>query len=215
MGGGVGATADRAVHNKGMRILLETPRLVLREFTEADAGHLEVLDGDPTVMRYISNGVPTQWREIVDEHIPAYLAYHRASPNFGFWAAQDPGSGDFLGWFHLRPGIGCPDMEPELGYRLSRVCWGRGLATEGSRALIDHAFLHTQAVRVTAETMAIHTASRRVMEKSGMRLIRCFSANWPVRIDGDEHGDVEYAITRGEWLAARPEEGDRPSAGIG
>ncbi|WP_269939769.1 GNAT family N-acetyltransferase [Arthrobacter sp. HY1533] len=195
-----------------MRILLETPRLVLREFAESDAGFLVALDGDPSVMRYLSNGTPTPLREIVEDHIPAYLAYHRASPDFGFWVAQDPPSGDFLGWFHLRPGPGCPDAEPELGYRLRRSSWGRGLATEGSRALIDHAFLHTPATRVVAETMTVHAASRRVMEKSGMRLVRHFTADWPVRIDGDEQGDVEYAIAREEWLAARPQEAAPPPA---
>jgi hypothetical protein len=42
-----------------------------------------------------------------------------------------------------------------------------------------------------------------VMEKSGMRLIRTFHSEWPVRIPGDEEGDVEYAITYDEWRAAR------------
>ena len=41
------------------------------------------------------------------------------------------------------------------------------------------------------------------MEKAGMREIRTFHADWPVRIPGDEHGDVEYAITRAEWEADR------------
>jgi hypothetical protein len=41
------------------------------------------------------------------------------------------------------------------------------------------------------------------MEKAGLRLVRTFRADWPVRIDGDEHGDVEYAITRQEWELAR------------
>jgi RimJ/RimL family protein N-acetyltransferase len=47
--------------------------------------------------------------------------------------------------------------------------------------------------------MAVHTGSRRVMEKAGMRPVRTFHADWPDRIPGDEHGDVEYAITREEW----------------
>jgi hypothetical protein len=44
--------------------------------------------------------------------------------------------------------------------------------------------------------MAVNTASRRVMEKTGMRFMRTFHADWPVRIPGDEEGDVEYAIER-------------------
>ena len=51
--------------------------------------------------------------------------------------------------------------------------------------------------------MAVNTASRRVMEKAGLRHVRTFHAEWPDRIDGDEHGDVEYALTRAEWSAAQ------------
>jgi RimJ/RimL family protein N-acetyltransferase len=83
------------------------------------------------------------------------------------------------------------------------AAWGQGYATEGTIALIDKAFRELGAERVFATTMTVNTGSRRVMEKAGMRLIRTFRADWPVRIDGDQHGDVEYAITRQEWAASR------------
>ena len=66
---------------------------------------------------------------------------------------------------------------------------------------MDYAFADLGARRVVAECMAVHTASRRVMEKAGLRLVRAFHQDWPVRIEGDEHGDVEYALTREEWVA--------------
>ena len=91
-----------------------------------------------------------------------------------------------------------PD-HPELGYRLRAASWGLGYATEGSRALVDLAFRELGAERVFAETMAVNTASRRVMEKAGLRYVRTFHQEWPDRIEGDEHGDVEYALTRAEW----------------
>ena len=95
------------------------------------------------------------------------------------------------------------DLLVDPGYRLHRFAWGQGYATEGSRALIDHGFTALGVRRVVAETMFVHTASRRVMEKCGLRLVRTFHADWPVHIPGDEHGDVEYAITRDEWETAR------------
>ncbi len=88
-----------------------------------------------------------------------------------------------------------------MGYRLHRASWGKGLATEASQALIDRGFERFGVERVQAETMVVHAASLGVMEKVGMRLVRTFVADWPVRIEGDEHGDVEYAITRDEWVA--------------
>jgi RimJ/RimL family protein N-acetyltransferase len=53
--------------------------------------------------------------------------------------------------------------------------------------------------RVFAETMAVNVASRRVMEKAGLRLVRTFHQPWPDHIDGEEHGDVEYALRKADW----------------
>ena len=69
--------------------------------------------------------------------------------------------------------------------------------------VIDRGFQRLPIERVYAHTMSVHRASRRVMEKSGMRMVRMFTADWPVRIPGDEYGDVEYAVTRAEWVANR------------
>ncbi|MFJ8208938.1 GNAT family N-acetyltransferase [Streptomyces sp. NPDC096033] len=86
-----------------------------------------------------------------------------------------------------------------LGYRLNRPAWGRGYATEGARALIDKGFTELGVERVTANTMAVNTASRRVMEKSGLSFLRHFNGDWPEAIEGSEHGEVEYELTRAGW----------------
>jgi RimJ/RimL family protein N-acetyltransferase len=184
-------------------VYLETERLLLRRFTMADLDDLVALDSDPAVMRYINGGAPTSVEEMRDEYLPWWLAYYDRGEAWGFWAAIERSTGAFLGWFHLRPNEEDPPDEPELGYRLIRSAWGQGLATEGSRALVDKAFRELGASRVYATAMAINPASWRVMEKAGMRHIRTYDGDWPMKIDGDEHGDVEYAITRDEWLAAQ------------
>ncbi|WP_433687349.1 GNAT family N-acetyltransferase [Micromonospora carbonacea] len=91
--------------------------------------------------------------------------------------------------------------QAELGYRLRRAAWGRGLATEGSRALLRHAFATVGLARVWAQTMAVNTASRRVMEKAGLRYVRTFHLDWDDPIEGTEHGEVEYELLRAEWAA--------------
>ncbi len=184
-------------------VLLETARLTLRQFTPADVDRLVMLDSDAEVMHFITGGVPTPRAEVADVILPFWLSYYDKSPVAGFWAAEESTSGDFLGWFHLRPGENRAADEPELGYRLRRQSWGTGLATEGSRALVDFAFIKGGARRVVAETMLVHAASRHVMEKVGMRLVREFHADWPYRIPGDELGDVEYAIERTDWERRR------------
>jgi RimJ/RimL family protein N-acetyltransferase len=183
-------------------VFLTTERLVLRRFTLDDAPALLALDQDPEVRRYVEDGEPVTF-EAATQMIEHWLGYHQRSDLFGFWAAVERFTGRFLGWFHLRPGEGHGDDEPELGYRLIRAAWGRGLGTEGSQALVDHAFASGRVRRVLAETMAVNVGSRRVMEKVGMRLVRTFHAERPVRIDGDEEGDVEYAITHDDWVERR------------
>ena len=185
-----------------MTVFLETDRLILREFTRDDVDALLALDQDPLVRRYVEDGIPVTRDEAIVT-IEHFLAYYERGPVFGFWAGIEKESGEFLGWFHFRPEDRSNTAEPELGYRLIASSWGKGYGTEGSRALIDHGFAYPEVERVVACTMVVHTASRRVMEKSGLRLVRTFHAEWPVRIPGDEEGDVEYAITRAEWEAQR------------
>jgi RimJ/RimL family protein N-acetyltransferase len=184
-----------------MSVYLETERLRLRRFTAEDADLLVELDSDPAVMRFITGGRPTSRAEIETELLPWWLAYYERYAGYGFWAAIERASGEFVGWFHLRPADDDRPREPELGYRLCASVWGKGYATEGSRALVERAFRDLGAERVNAETMAVNTASRRVMEKAGLRYVRTFHQDWPDKIDGDEHGDVEYALTRAEWEA--------------
>ncbi|MEO9139588.1 MAG: GNAT family N-acetyltransferase [Jatrophihabitans sp.] len=186
-----------------MQVHLMTDRLLLRRFTDADVDALTDLDGDPEVMHFVTGGRPTTRSEIVDDVLPAFLGYYARSAHFGFWAALVRPTATFIGWFHLRSAERDDPDDPELGYRLRRDAWGLGYATEGSRALIDKAFTETTIRRVHAETMTVHTASRRVMENAGLRHCRTFHQDWPFPIPGDEYGDVEYALTRAEWLAAR------------
>jgi RimJ/RimL family protein N-acetyltransferase len=195
---GVRVGTGGAGHTWVVDVYVETGRLVLRRFTSDDLELVVELDGDPQVKRYIDGGLRVDRRELV-ETLQWWLGYYDRGERYGFWAAIEKSSGRFIGWFHLRPGEGAGPLEPELGYRLRRDAWGQGYATEGSRALIDKAFAELGADRVYASTMAVNTASRRVMEKAGMRFMRTFHADWPVRIPGDEDGDVEYAIDRAQW----------------
>jgi RimJ/RimL family protein N-acetyltransferase len=191
-----------------MEVFLETERLVLRRFTEADVDDLVALDADPAVMRYITGGVPTPRDVVRDDLLPAYLRYYERFAGYGFWAAIEKASGEFLGWFHFRPEEGAPPDEVELGYRLRRPAWGKGYGTEGARALIRKGFTELGVQRVVASTMAVNAASRRVLEKAGLRLVRRFHQPWPYRIEGEEHGDVEYALRKADW--EQQEAGGRP-----
>ena len=188
-----------------MHVYLETERLILRRFTTADVDNVVDLDSDPAVTFYINGGKPIPREDTESIYLPSWLAYYERGASYGFWAAIEKATGGFLGWFHLRPPKGGPPDEPELGYRLRKAAWGQGYGTEGSRALIDKAFSELGARRVFAGTMTVNIASRRVMEKAGLRFVRTFFQEWPDAIPGDELGDVEYALERAEWEQQRPE----------
>lgn len=74
-----------------------------------------------------------------------------------------------------------------------------GYATEGSRALIGMGFADLGAQRVFGHTMTVNRASRRVLEKCGLALVRTFPYEGTDVFEGTEHGEVEYALTRPEW----------------
>ena len=180
-------------------VFLESERLFLRQFTMDDADLLFRLDNDVEVMLYVNGGVPVSRNDIVHVFLPAFLSYYEGFDGYGFWAAINKTSGQFLGWFHFRPGEGAGPLEPELGYRLHRFAWNQGYATEGSLALVRKGFAELEVERVTAHAMAVNIGSRRVMEKVGLRFVRTLHHDWPMRIPGDEHGEVEYALDRSQW----------------
>lgn len=179
-----------------MDIFLETERMVLRRFTETDLAHLIELESDPAVMRFINGGKATPADIVQAEVLPRLLGYYERYTGFGFWAAIERQSEEFLGWFHLFPVADSSPEVAELGYRLRRSAWGKGYATEGSRALIHRGFTALGVERVVAYTMAVNRASRRVMEKAGLTHVRTFHQDWPDPIDGAEQGEVEYSCSR-------------------
>lgn len=199
-----------------MKILFETERLILRRFTPDDSPHLYTLDNDPAVMRYINGGTPTPWEVIEQQILPSFLRYDDAKPGFGFWAVIEKATGEFVGWFVFRP-TGDDPGEVALGYRFHKAAWGKGYATEGAGALIERGFAEWGVERVIATTYEENAASRRVMEKLGMRFIRSFrySAEEIGASDTSYTGsaevwpgeDVAYAIERAEWERREAQDG--------
>jgi RimJ/RimL family protein N-acetyltransferase len=177
--------------------------MYFRQFRADDGKLLFEIDSDPEVMRFISKGQPTTWARIQDYVLPLFLAYYEMTPPQGFWAAHLLANDEFIGWFHLRP----DKMEPaemELGYRLKAAVWGRGLATEGSRALVERGFMEWNYSKISARTLTNNAASRRVMEKAGLRFECDFfwsAATMPEWTEAERQG-VKYGLAREEFLRA-------------
>lgn len=190
-----------------MDIVFSSERLALRRFTPDDLDLLLRLDGDPEVMRYLTGGEPTPRETLETTTLPKIIAGYDLPPRFGCLAGFEKSTADFVGWFLLRVPEYMPetpklDGEYELGYRLRQRHWGKGYATEMSRAIVEHAFTELDTTRLVAQTMAVNTGSRRVMEKLGMSYVGRYFPDLPP-IPGSEHGEVVYWLTRADWKASR------------
>jgi RimJ/RimL family protein N-acetyltransferase len=142
---------------------------------ESDAEHLFALDSDPEVLRFVGTG-PLGGVELYRERIVAvYLPMYADHPGLGFWAIED-GAG-FVGWVHFRPArlarfaaeLEYRPEDIELGYRLVRPAWGRGYATEVSRAVVRAGFAELGVESVVASALRTNVASVQVMEKVGLK----------------------------------------------
>lgn len=151
-------------------IYLETKKFRLREFTQEDWKNIKDLDSDPEVMKFISDGNPSSDKE-VDRVMGVVLAMNKKwEHKFGFWVAEDLITNEFMGWFHMRPVKTDPENSDilELGYRFKRQFWGKGIATEGAKALIEKC-RHDYGVKVfCAQAMKSNLASQNVMKKCAM-----------------------------------------------
>jgi RimJ/RimL family protein N-acetyltransferase len=150
-----------------MFIILETPRLLLREFTSDDASLIFQLNLDPEVTRYTHDPVKdvNQATGILEQIIlPQYALY-----NHGRWAVLLKHSNIFLGWCGLkyRP----EKNEVDLGYRFSKEFWGKGYATEAAAASLRYGFEKLNLKRIVGRAELENIASCKVLEKCGMSYI--------------------------------------------
>jgi RimJ/RimL family protein N-acetyltransferase len=185
---------------------LQTERVTLRRFRADEADLLIELDSDPAVMRYLTGGEATP-PEMYRDWMPNLVASYddRWAGAFGLFAADETASGEFVGWFSLRPERDGPLDEAELGYRLRQAAWGRGLATEVSAALLTKAFTDLDVRVVWGETMALNRTSQRVMEKVGMTVARPVETPEDMMtVEGAELGGYRYEITKEQWERGLP-----------
>lgn len=144
---------------------LETERLVLRAWRDADRDPFFALNSDSAVMEFL----PTTDRAASDEAVERMIA---AQAGFGhcFWAVERKQDGAFLGFCGPMPARD-PLNEVELGWRLSRDAWGAGYASEGARASLAWCWANLATPTVMAITVPANRRSRAVMERIGMSYV--------------------------------------------
>jgi RimJ/RimL family protein N-acetyltransferase len=149
-----------------MALALRTPRLILREWRDADAEPFAAMSADPEVMRYLV-GFPD--RAAIEAWIVT-TRQHWQSHGFGQWAVELPGAG-FIGavglsWVRFQLPF-APAVE--AAWRLARPFWGLGYAHEAARAAIEDGFFRPGLDEIVAFTVPANRASWGLMERLGMR----------------------------------------------
>ena len=177
-----------------------TPRLWLRRWRPEDLNPFAALNADPAVMEHFPF---TLSREETSAAV-GWIEKHFENHGFGWWAVEAPGQAPFIGFI----GLAVPAFEAsftpcvEIGWRLARPWWGQGLATEGARAVLAHAFEALGLPEIVSFTVPGNTRSRRVMEKLGLRYSEDFEHP---KIDPQHplRRHVLYRLSRAEWTATR------------
>lgn len=144
---------------------LETPRLRLRQFTPDDTEDLYRIYNQPDLFKYMSNEKPLLWEQtkaVIDAFTENWQKHH-----FGVWAVVDKRTQKLIGHCGFKFLENTPEVQ--IGYLLLKPYWGMGLATEAASVALKYGFEVAQLDRVAAIAKPENIASRRVMEKIGMK----------------------------------------------
>ena len=185
-------------------IEIQTERLILRRWTDADRAPFAALNTDPEVMRHFPAPWPAQQSHSV---IDSWLAQFD-SQGWSNWAVEVRRTGEFVGFIGLtvpRRRLPCSPCV-EIGWRLARGHWGRGLASEAAREALRIGFERLGLAEIVSFTALGNLRSRAVMERIGMQ----------DATENFEHPGVPeghplrphclYRLSRDRWSALRHEQ---------
>ena len=172
---------------------LLTERLVLRSFTLGDAADVQRLAGDPDVASTLPNmphpyedGMAEEWMRFCSERYDKDEAL-----NFAITLRTDK---NFIGGIALR--LAQESKEGELGYWIGKPYWNRGYMTEAAKAVVAYGFKVLKLNRIHAKYFKRNVASKRVVEKIGMRYANFF----PQDVEkGYLEDTVQYSILKCEF----------------
>ncbi len=151
-----------------MKQILETERLLLREFVQEDFEELFRMNADREIMQYVGDGATRNYEEQKEELDRLILNYEKR-PGLGIWATLLKDTGIFIGG----SGLVYYDntSEIEIGYRMLKEHWNQGYASEASKALLQYGFEQLGLKKIVSSAHIQNAASRRVMEKIGLKFI--------------------------------------------
>lgn len=148
-----------------MKIILQTERLYLRQFAEADAALVYHLNTQPGVLQYVPEPLLTSVEHAREVIINIILPQYKNK--LGRWAVHLSETDAFIGWCGLKR----VNDEIDLGYRLIPSAWGKGYATEAAMAVLQYGHEQLHLEKITAHAHLENLASQKVLEKIGMQFV--------------------------------------------
>ena len=176
--------------------VIETSRLRLQRWDDRHFDDFLRFMRDPDVIRYI-RPLPLSDEMGAEHHARSLVEWE--VHGFGKRAVLERTTGEWLGFVELSlvgPGKGCREEDVEIGYFIAPERWGQGIATEAALAVRDEAFGRVGLLELIGRTRVENTASARVMEKTGFRLVRTYTLEEGVVVD-------IHRISRDEWMRSR------------
>ena len=174
-----------------MKTSIETERLILRNLESKDAQGMFELDSDPEVLIYLGNNPLTsinQSKEIIKN---VHKQYQKNG--LGRWAIIEKDTNEFIGWSGLKyeEKVRKEFSYYDLGYRLKKKYWGKGIATETALISLDYGFNHLGLEKICATAHIENIGSNKVLKKMGFRFVEVIqiendSCNW-------------YELTNVDW----------------
>jgi ribosomal-protein-alanine N-acetyltransferase len=152
-----------------MTTIAETDRLIIRHWREGDVEDAFAIYGDPEVTRYLAGDARDTTIDSTREWLAKKLPTQAEKAPLGLWAVEERSSGNVIGHALLQYAQINGEDRVEVGYALARAAWGKGYATEIAQAMIQVGFDTLDLAEIYGVVIPENTASRRVLEKVGMR----------------------------------------------
>ena len=171
-----------------------TERLQFSFITDCDAELLYQLDDDPEVMKYITSGRTSSKEQIVEVFLPRLRRYADQSLGHGLWLVSDLGTNEPFGWVLVRPMNFFSDAPEannlELGWRFFKKHWGKGIASEAAKAVMETLCQQLEIKQFSATALVDNTASIAIMKKLGMNKV----CDYIHKDDLGEFFAVQYSV---------------------
>ena len=181
---------------------LKTPRLLLRQWQDADLAPFAALNCDPRVMEFFPRTLSLEETAAMVERIKDHFVEH----GFGLYACERRDSGKFIGFVGLSVPKFSAHFTPcvEIGWRLAFDQWGMGFAPEAAGEVLRFAFEQHDLAEIVSMTAVVNRRSQRVMEKIGMQFDKKDDFLHPLVADGSPlKPHVLYRMKKSLWLESK------------